>query len=105
MSGAAEFHQVSEYARHIAAQRRRVACAVCGKAIEGVAIRRYCSSSCRVAAYRRRRQAGTADGERYEGAIECELDALFDESHPLEVTVVELLDESRDEEPEPRAAR
>ncbi len=46
----------SEAARALSAARKRSErqCAVCGKTIEGVATRRYCSNACRLKAYWRR---------------------------------------------------
>jgi hypothetical protein len=47
-----------DLARRYASQRRRVSmrCAACGKEVEGIATRVYCSRACRAAAYRRRQR-------------------------------------------------
>lgn len=46
-------------AREVAARRRRVkgTCAICGKEFEGTTRRMYCSNTCAVRAYRRRKKA------------------------------------------------
>lgn len=53
----------TEIARALAAMRRRVtvACAICGKTVEGAAHRKYCSDSCRVIAYQRRKREHTSE--------------------------------------------
>ncbi len=45
---------------YLASLRRRVErrCAVCGRRITGISLRRYCSPRCRTRAYRARRAAG-----------------------------------------------
>lgn len=52
----------TELARALAAMRRVVTapCIVCGKPVTGAAHRRYCSDTCRVTAYRRRKRARAA---------------------------------------------
>lgn len=47
-----------EVAREMAARRRRVRgrCAICGQEFEGTIRRMYCSNTCAVRAYRRRKR-------------------------------------------------
>lgn len=56
----------TEIARALAAMRRRVtvSCVTCGKAVEGAAHRKYCSDSCRVIAYQRRKQQRASGSEQ-----------------------------------------
>lgn len=50
--------EASTFGRQLVAQRRRVigACEVCGARVEGYVGKRFCSTRCQVADYRRRRR-------------------------------------------------
>lgn len=64
MSGDAESAMLREMGRTFAARRRTVVstCASCGKPIEGITLRRYCSAACRTRAHRLRKERA-AHGE------------------------------------------